>query len=55
MIQEFLTCTEKLTDSQLNLPHGTKNRKIRKRTKKKNDLLRDIVGVTATEAVRNIP
>jgi len=34
MTEKSLSCAVELTDSQLNLPHETKNGKIRKRTKK---------------------
>ena len=32
----ILTCTQKLTSSQLNLPHGTEQKRIMKKLKPKN-------------------
>jgi len=32
----ILTCAQKLTSSQLNLPHGTKQKRIMKKLKPKN-------------------
>jgi len=36
----IFTCTQKLTYSQLNLPHGTKQKRIMKKVKIKTEMLR---------------
>jgi len=33
-------CAQKLTNSQLNLPHGTKQKTVMKKLKTKNEMLR---------------
>ena len=36
----ILTCAQKLTSSQLNLPHGTEQKRIMKKLKPKTEMLR---------------
>ena len=40
MIWTILTCAQKLTSSQLSLPHGTKQKRIMKKLKHKMEMLR---------------
>jgi len=36
----ILTCAQKLTSSQLNLPHGTKQKRVMRKLKQKTEMLR---------------
>ena len=36
----YIKCAQKLTNSQLNLPHGTKQKRVMKKLKTKNEILR---------------